>query len=330
MFGSAADVGGVVAAVEISVDGGLTWHPAGGSTTWGFHWTPRGNGVVRLLSRAVDDSGNIQEPPTQIEVVVGSRVDPGPGGPVLVLVNGLYATNPFGGYLAEMLRGEGLNAFSVREWVAVMDAPDPLATLQAYPLVILAETGLLPTQQQVIRSYVSGGGALIAMRPDPAISDLFGVLVDGSREETPGLRQFLQFTADSGPGSGLTSDSLQFHGAVDLYKVGSGSVVARLCRDLATVSDHAAVVRRGHAVAFCFDLARSIVLTRQGNPGWQDSKGDGNPSGAAYHAADLFARHEGPILDEPERLRVPQADLLQRFFANIVLELVSRPMPRLW
>ena len=58
--GTANDVDGMVAAVEVSVDGGLTWHPAIGRESWSFAWTPSGNGVVTLLSRAVDDSGNLE------------------------------------------------------------------------------------------------------------------------------------------------------------------------------------------------------------------------------------------------------------------------------
>ena len=37
--GTAADSGGVVASVEVSVDGGATWHIAQGTTAWSFNWT---------------------------------------------------------------------------------------------------------------------------------------------------------------------------------------------------------------------------------------------------------------------------------------------------
>ncbi len=60
--GTAADGGGgVVAAVEVSLDGGATWHPADGRAEWSFSFDlgARG-GQVSVLSRAVDDSGNIE------------------------------------------------------------------------------------------------------------------------------------------------------------------------------------------------------------------------------------------------------------------------------
>ncbi|MCG8467418.1 MAG: Ig-like domain-containing protein, partial [Gemmatimonadetes bacterium] len=63
IVGSATDEGGgVVAAVEVSTDGGSTWHPASGRQTWGYEWTPVGPGPFVLLSRAVDDSGHLETP----------------------------------------------------------------------------------------------------------------------------------------------------------------------------------------------------------------------------------------------------------------------------
>jgi len=52
--------GGVVAVVEVSVDGGLTWHRASGTTNWTYTFTPRNNGEFTIVSRAVDDSVNIE------------------------------------------------------------------------------------------------------------------------------------------------------------------------------------------------------------------------------------------------------------------------------
>jgi hypothetical protein len=51
--------GGVVAAVEVSVDGGRTWHPATGRGSWTFPWVPTVLGPLTIEARAVDDSGNL-------------------------------------------------------------------------------------------------------------------------------------------------------------------------------------------------------------------------------------------------------------------------------
>ena len=68
--GTATDVGGRVGGVEISLDGGGSWHPTIGRENWIYYWTPRANEAesVTLLSRAVDDSGNIETPGPGITV----------------------------------------------------------------------------------------------------------------------------------------------------------------------------------------------------------------------------------------------------------------------
>ena len=61
--GTASDSGGVVAAVEVSLDGGATWRPARGRTSWSYAYDPAAAGdEVSIMSRAVDDSGNIEVP----------------------------------------------------------------------------------------------------------------------------------------------------------------------------------------------------------------------------------------------------------------------------
>ena len=60
--GTATDAGGVVAAVEVSTDGGATWHRAVGRSSWTYSWTPATTGPVVVQTRAVDDSANVQTP----------------------------------------------------------------------------------------------------------------------------------------------------------------------------------------------------------------------------------------------------------------------------
>ncbi len=63
--GTATDSGGgVVAGIEVSVDGGQTWHPAIGRANWTYSWTPHAVGTAYLMSRAVDDSANLENPQT--------------------------------------------------------------------------------------------------------------------------------------------------------------------------------------------------------------------------------------------------------------------------
>jgi hypothetical protein len=81
--GLAADsFGGVVGGVEVSVDGGATWHPAAGRESWSYVWTPAAYGTVTIQSRAVDDSGNLESPGAGVTVTVGNVDAPPPNAPV--------------------------------------------------------------------------------------------------------------------------------------------------------------------------------------------------------------------------------------------------------
>ncbi len=59
--GTAVDNGGGdVAIVEVSTDGGMSWHRATGFSNWTYTWTPLAGGTYNILSRAVDDSVNME------------------------------------------------------------------------------------------------------------------------------------------------------------------------------------------------------------------------------------------------------------------------------
>ena len=68
--------GGRVGGVEVSVDGGNTWHPAAGRGNWSYSWTPGATGTVTIVARATDDSGNIESPGDQVTVNVAAQACP--------------------------------------------------------------------------------------------------------------------------------------------------------------------------------------------------------------------------------------------------------------
>jgi hypothetical protein len=114
--GAASDAGGgVVAGVEVSTDGGSSWHPAtltapdDTSATWSYSWIAHGSPTATIMSRAVDDSGNVETPSAGMTVTVacpcsiwGANVTPvsvdgGDGSPVEV---GVKFTSDTSGYIA--------------------------------------------------------------------------------------------------------------------------------------------------------------------------------------------------------------------------------------
>ncbi|HEY4595057.1 MAG TPA: hypothetical protein VIJ02_01550, partial [Thermoanaerobaculia bacterium] len=89
------------------------------------------------------------------------------------------------------------------------------------------------------------------------------------------------------------------------------------------------------AAAFSFDLARSVIYTRQGNPAWAGQKRDGYEP-LSIRPDDLFfgakAGDVQPDWVDPNRFEVPQADEQQRLLANLItqMNLDKAPLPRFW
>jgi hypothetical protein len=111
--GTASDSGGgVVAGVEISTDGGSTWHPATIATpddatvNWTYAWIAHGYPSTTIETRAVDDSGNIESPSDGISVNVacpcsiwGTNVAPSQidsGDPTSITAGVKFESNTFG------------------------------------------------------------------------------------------------------------------------------------------------------------------------------------------------------------------------------------------
>ncbi len=84
---------------------------------------------------------------------------------------------------------------------------------------------------------------------------------------------------------------MQFHGTADRYPLAGATTVATLYTDATTATSNPAVTLRasgpngGQAAAFTYDLARSVVYTRQGNPAWSGQERDGAPP---IRSDDLF------------------------------------------
>ena len=204
----------------------------------------------------------------------------GPGGPILVITS---SANRFTEYFAEILRAEGLNAFNVVDIGAVNPG-----LLSSYDVAILGEVPTL-TRSQVttLTDWVTAGGNLIAMRPDKQLAGLLGL----SDLSATLADRYLEVNTAAAPGTGIVGETMQFHGTADLYAVVDATVVARLFSTATTATTSPAVTVRsvgtagGQAAAFTYDLARSVVYTRQGNPAWAGQERDGL---SAIRSDDLF------------------------------------------
>lgn len=228
----------------------------------------------------------------------------------LVLLTNTGAQPDFGPYLAEILRAEGLVGW--RNASLARLTPDALA---GFATAILAPAPLNDEQAALLRSYVAGGGALVALRPDPRLADVFGVRHLGAT--APG--GYLRRTAAA---PGRDPGPLQVHGPYDRLEPAGATVLATSAGGDPLVTSHR--FGRGAAALWAFDLARCIALLRQGNPAWAGQERDGMEG---LRASDLFA---GWV--DLERIAVPQADEHQRLLVAVLEELAPAgpPLPRLW
>jgi hypothetical protein len=273
---------------------------------------------------ATDTEGNAMAAPTTWSFTTLSTAPPPPtAGPVLVV-----ARSPsFGGYLPEILKAEGVNEYATSDLSGIT-----ASNLAGYDVVLLGETPLTAAQVSTLTTWVNGGGNLVAMRPDKQLAGLLGLTTASGTV----LDGYLQVDTSQAPGAGITDQTIQFHGTADRWTTASAQAVASLLSSPTAATGNPAVTLRtvgtlgGHAAAFAYDLARSVVYTRQGNPAFAGQERDGQ---APIRSDDLFwgstAQNGYLNLD---KVAIPQADEQQRLLVNL-LETMNRahkPLPRFW
>jgi len=254
-------------------------------------------------------------------------LEDGPGGPILVIT---HPANKFGTYYAEILRSEGLNAFTTADIGSVT-----AATLAAYDVAILAEMPLTSAQASMLSDWVTGGGNLIAMRPAAQLAGLLGLSSAGS----PLTDAYLRIATTQPPGTGLVDETIQFHGPADRYSLSGATSIATLYTSATAPTSNPAVTLRsvgtngGQAAAFTYDLAKSVIYSRQGNPAWREQERDGFPP---IRSDDLYfgaaAGDVRPDWVDLNKVQIPQADEQQRLLVNLILEMTRdrKPLPRFW
>jgi chitodextrinase len=245
--------------------------------------------------------------------------------PPPILVVGSTA-NPFSNYTSEILRGEGLNEFSTLD-VSFLNP----TVLNFYDVVVLGDVTLNAAQVTALTNWVNAGGNLIALSPDKQLAGLLG-LTDAASTLAEG---YLLVNTASGPGAGIVGQTIQFHGTADRYTLNGATSIATLYSNATTATSNPAVTLRdvgangGQAAAFTFDLAKSIVYTRQGNPAWAGQDRDGI---APIRSNDLFFGGASTDWVNTAKIGIPQGDEQQRLLANMITLMARdrKPIPRLW
>ena len=254
--------------------------------------------------------------------------DEGPGGPILVLTN---VEGQFGRFYPEILRAEGLN-----EFVATDISNLTPGLLAAHDIVVLGEGPQTAKQAQDLGNWVQQGGNLIAMRPDPKLFGLLGI-------EAAGGNLANGYLAVGSGNAGWRRARRRRRSSSTEPLTGTRRTEPkrspRLYSDESTETSNPALTVRnvgpngGSAAAFSFDLARSVVYTRQGNPAWAGQERDGI---GPIRSDDLFfggkAGDSQPDWVDLNKVAIPQADEQQRLLTNLIgqMNLDRKPLPRFW
>jgi len=200
------------------------------------------------------------------------------------------------------------------------------SVLSPYHTVLLADGApLTSTQVGLINTWVSGGGNFIAMRPADNLDALLGI----SSRSNILPDAYIKVDNTQAPGQGIDGQSLQYHGIADEHALAGARAVAALYSDASTATSFPAVTTKpvgsGTASAWMFDLARSVVYTREGNPGLA-GQSTTSPGYSGYpRVPDRF----GLGYLDLTKVAVPQADLQVSLLANQI-ETTQYPVPMKW
>jgi len=254
-----------------------------------------------------------------------SNPNAGPGGPILVLTS---ASAPYSTYYAEILRAEGLNEFAMAD-IGSLSA----ASLAPYDVVILPKMSVTAAQRTTLTNWVQAGGHLIAMSPGTNLYGLLGLSAGASAISD----RYLQVDTSQSPGLGIVNQTIQYHGAAKRLNLNGATSLATLYSTATAATGYPALTLHangsGSAAAFTFDVATSIVYTRQGNPAWAAQERDGfapiRSDDKFYGAANGDVKADYVDLT---KVAIPQADELQRLLANLILHMngSKKPLPRFW
>lgn len=235
----------------------------------------------------------------------------------------LLATNAnFGTYTGEILKAEGFNEFQID---SLSDSKVSLTYLKQFNIVIVAETLVSNSNKKLLTEYVKSGGNLIAFRPDKKLRGLFGI----SETKDTIDQGYIAFDVKQEECNGISSKKMQFHGTADKYSLNGAKTIATLFGSKTDIQGFPGVVSnsfgKGNALAFLYNLPKSIIYTRQGNPLFAGIEKDNIPG---LRGIDLFTdRWVDTSLNT-----INQADQQMALLSNCIQQMTlnSKPLPRFW
>lgn len=217
----------------------------------------------------------------------------------------------------ELLRVEGL------PYARVLTIAEAISTERTHIAAAIVLPGSVSSAEvEALREFVVTGGGLIAIQPNAALAPLCGL----TWSEITTREGYLRIRPGATGTEGIATDAMQFHAPLRHYAMNEADAIAYLCdRDGIATQAPAVAYRRlgkGAVATWCYDLAASVVRTRQGPIERVDVEADGLEG---VRPVDRFV---GFV--DLERVHLPQADEQQRLLVNLLNEVSAGPLPRLW
>ena len=237
-------------------------------------------------------------------------------------------------YYAEILRNEGLNAFTRRDIIGVT-----AATLANYDVAILGDISISAAQATMFERLGHRRRQPDRDAPRPDLAGLLGLTDTG----TDLSNAYLQIDTTAGkPGAGLVAQTIQFHGTADRYTPDGGTDRSRRCtrrldgdvepgRHASRASARTAARRRPSPTT---SRGRSSTRARATRRGPATSATASRPSDHPI-GRPVLRRQAGDV--QPDwvdlnKVQIPQADEQQRLLVNLIeqMNLDKKPLPQFW
>jgi hypothetical protein len=291
--------------------------------------TSGGNGVytygsVPLLPMQTYNSNNywvdVDFTSTYTPITPVAQASPRSGvrgsGPLLVVSD---PTNPYSDdYCSALFKAEGVPE------CASTDAGNLTSnfSLNSYKTLILADGAPLTSSQVTqISNWVSSGGTFVAMKPSDNLDNLLGI-----QARQPASLFDAYYKVDTTKLSGIEAGTMQFHGQADQHALNGATAMATLYSSSTQATAYPAMTSKnlgsGKAIAVMYDVAKSVMLLRDGNPGL---------AGISTVSTDgqvRFVDRFGLGWLDTTKASIPQADEQQRILANVAEG--GSNLPRLW
>jgi hypothetical protein len=125
----------------------------------------------------------------------------------------------------EILRAQGFNEFKAIDISAVT-----ATVLNKYDVAIIGNIPLTAAKANLLTTWATAGGTLIAFRPDAKLAPLMGLSAPAGTLTD----KYLLVSTATAPGAGIVNQTMQYHGAADLYTLNGATSIATLYSDATT------------------------------------------------------------------------------------------------